>query len=114
MKIDTSNWIKGKDFYEWNDEISISMLSQGYLLPHENIPMAFKRVAKAASKRLKKRELQPLFLEALEKNWLCLASPVLSNLGTERGLPISCFSNHVEDSIEGIANANSELMRLAS
>jgi ribonucleoside-diphosphate reductase alpha chain len=114
MKVDTTNWIKGKDFYEWNDDISISILSQGYLLPHENLPMAFKRVAKAASKRLKRKDLQPYFIEAMEKNWLCLASPVLSNMGTERGLPISCFSNHVDDSIEGIASANSELMRLAS
>jgi ribonucleoside-diphosphate reductase alpha chain len=48
------------------------------------------------------------------KNWLCLASPVLSNLGTERGMPISCFGIDTDDSIEGIALANSELMRLSS
>ena len=114
MKIDISNWIKGKNYYDWNDDISLSILSNGYLLPHEDIKIAFKRVSKAASRRLRKRELQPYFLEAMEKNWLCLASPVLSNMGTERGLPISCFTIHVDDSIEGIADANSELMRLAS
>jgi ribonucleotide reductase alpha subunit len=114
MKIDTSNWIKGKNYYDWNDDISLSILSNGYLLPHEDIKIAFKRVSKAAARRLRKRELQPYFLEAMEKNWLCLASPVLSNMGTERGLPISCFTIHVDDSIEGIADANSELMRLAS
>jgi ribonucleotide reductase alpha subunit len=114
MKIDTSKWIKNRDYYEWADEISLSIISNGYLLPHENMPLAFKRVSKAAAKRLRKRELQPYFLEAMEKNWLCLASPVLSNLGTERGLPISCFTVHVDDSIEGIADANSELMRLSS
>jgi ribonucleoside-diphosphate reductase alpha chain len=114
MKIDTSNWVKGKNYYDWNDEISLSMLSDGYLLPHEDVKAAFRRVSKASSKRLRKRELQPYFLEAMEKNWLCLASPVLSNLGTERGLPISCFTIHVGDSIEGIADSNSELMRLSS
>jgi ribonucleoside-diphosphate reductase alpha chain len=114
MKIDTSKWIKNRDYYEWADEISLSIISNGYLLPHENMPLAFKRISKAAAKRLRKRELQPYFLEAMEKNWLCLASPVLSNLGTERGLPISCFTVHVDDSIEGIADANSELMRLSS
>jgi ribonucleoside-diphosphate reductase alpha chain len=114
MKIDTTNWVKNRDYYEWNDEISLSILSNGYLLPHENVKSAFKRVSKAAARRLRKRELQPYFLEAMEKNWLCLASPVLSNLGTERGLPISCFTIHVNDSIEGIADANSELMRLSS
>lgn len=114
MKVDTTNWIKGKDYPHWADDISLSIISNGYLLPHENIFTAFKRVSKAAAKRLRKRELQPFFLEAMEKNWLCLASPVLSNLGTERGLPISCFTIHVDDSIEGIADANSELMRLSS
>jgi ribonucleoside-diphosphate reductase alpha chain len=114
MKIDTTNWVKNRDYYEWNDEISLSILSNGYLLPHENVKSAFKRVSKAAARRLRKRELQPYFLEAMEKNWLCLASPVLSNLGTERGLPISCFTIHVGDSIEGIADSNSELMRLSS
>ncbi len=114
MKIDTSKWIKNRDYYEWADEISLSIISNGYLLPHENMPLAFKRVSKAAAKRLRKREIQPYFLEAMEKNWLCLASPVLSNMGTERGLPISCFTVHVDDSIEGIADANSELMRLSS
>jgi ribonucleoside-diphosphate reductase alpha chain len=114
MKIDTTNWVKNRDYYEWNDEISLSILSNGYLLPHENVKSAFKRVSKASARRLRKRELQPYFLEAMEKNWLCLASPVLSNLGTERGLPISCFTIHVGDSIEGIADSNSELMRLSS
>ena len=114
MKIDTTNWVKNRDYYEWNDEISLSILSNGYLLPHENVKSAFKRVSKASARRLRKRELQPYFLEAMENNWLCLASPVLSNLGTERGLPISCFTIHVGDSIEGIADSNSELMRLSS
>lgn len=113
-KVDTSKWVLGKDFYDWNDDISISMLSNGYLLPHENIPLMFKRVSKAAAKRLKRKDLQPYFFEAFEKNWLCGASPVLSNMGTERGLPISCFGVHIEDSIEGIASANSELMKLSS
>jgi ribonucleoside-diphosphate reductase alpha chain len=96
------------------DEIGTSIISQGYLLPHENVFKAFTRVAKASSRRLKRKDLQPFFVEAMEKNWLCLASPVLSNLGTERGMPISCFGVDTDDSIEGIAGANSELMRLTS
>jgi ribonucleoside-diphosphate reductase alpha chain len=39
---------------------------------------------------------------------------VLSNLGTERGMPISCFGINVDDSIDGIALANAELMRLGA
>ena len=114
LNIDTSKWVKGKDYPEWLDEIGKSIVSQGYLLPEENVFKAFNRVSKAASRRLKRKDLQPFFAEAMEKNWLCLASPVLSNLGTERGMPISCFGIDTDDSIEGIALANSELMRLSS
>ena len=96
------------------DDIAISMISKGYLLPDEDVFDAFRRVSKAAARRLKRKDLQPYFYEAIVKNWLCLASPVLSNLGTERGMPISCFGINVGDSIEGIADANSELMRLTS
>ena len=114
IQVDTTNWIKGKNYPEWMNEISLSMISKGYLLPDEDVYGAFKRVSRAASRRLKRKDLYPFFLEAISKNWLCLASPVLSNLGTERGMPISCFGIDTDDSIEGIALANSELMRLSS
>jgi ribonucleoside-diphosphate reductase alpha chain len=112
--VDTTNWIKGKHYPEWMDEIAVSMISKGYLLPDEDVFDAYKRVSKSAARRLRRKDLQPFFYEAIVKNWLCLASPVLSNLGTERGMPISCFGIDVGDSIEGIADANSELMRLSS
>ena len=114
IQVDTTNWIKGKHYPEWMNEISLSMISKGYLLPDEDVYGAFKRVSRAAAKRLKRKDLQPYFYEAMVKNWLCLASPVLSNMGTERGMPISCFGIDTDDSIEGIALANSELMRLSS
>jgi ribonucleoside-diphosphate reductase alpha chain len=114
INTDISKWVKGKDYPEFMDEIAISMISKGYLLPDENVFDAYKRVSKAASRRLRRKDLQAYFNEAIVKNWLCLASPVLSNLGTERGMPISCFGIDVGDSIEGIADANSELMRLSS
>jgi len=114
IQVDTTNWIKGKNYPEYMDDIAISMISKGYLLPDEDVFDAFRRVSKAAARRLKRKDLQPYFYEAIVKNWLCLASPVLSNLGTERGMPISCFGINVGDSIEGIADANSELMRLTS
>ena len=114
IQVDTTNWIKGKHYPTWMNEIGLSMISKGYLLPEEDVFKAFNRVSKAAGRRLKRKDLTPFFLEAITKNWLCLASPVLSNLGTERGMPISCFGIDTDDSIEGIAGANSELMRLSS
>jgi ribonucleoside-diphosphate reductase alpha chain len=114
IQVDTSKWVKGKNYPEFMNEISLSMISKGYLLPDEDVFGAFKRVSRAAAKRLKRKDLQPYFYEAMVKNWLCLASPVLSNMGTERGMPISCFGVDTDDSIEGIALTNAELMRLSS
>jgi ribonucleoside-diphosphate reductase alpha chain len=114
IQVDTTDWTKGKHYPTWMNEIGLSMISKGYLLPDEDVFDAFKRVSRAAAKRLKRKDLQPYFYEAMTKNWLCLASPVLSNMGTERGMPISCFGIDTDDSIEGIAGANSELMRLSS
>lgn len=114
IQVDTRNWVKGKDYPEWADEIALAIITKGYLLPEENMFKAFTRVSRAAAKRAKRRDLQPFFQEAMEKNWLCLASPVFSNMGTERGMPISCFGVDTGDSIEGISNTNSELMRLTS
>ena len=114
IHVDTSTWIKGKDYPIWFDQIGVDMVSKGYLLPDENVFDAYKRISKASARRLKRKDLQPFFYDAIVRNWLCPASPVLSNMGTERGMPISCFGIDVGDSIEGIADANSELMRLSS
>ena len=103
LQVDYSNWEAGKQYPEWMDEIAVSMISKGYLLPDEDVFDAYKRVSKSAARRLRRKDLQPIFYEAIVKNWLCLASPVLSNMGTERGMPISCFGIDVGDSIEGIA-----------
>jgi len=114
IAVDTRKWVMGKDFPDWMDDIAVSMISKGYLLSDESVFDGFKRVSKSAARRLRRKDLQPFFYEAMVKNWLCLASPVLSNMGTERGLPISCYGIDVDDSVEGIASANSELMRLSS
>lgn len=95
--------------YDWLTEEGLKTLHSGYLLDGELPSDAFKRVARASSRKLGKPELFDLFYEAISKNWLCLASPVLSNLGTTRGLPISCFGLSVEDSIDGIFDATKEL-----
>jgi ribonucleoside-diphosphate reductase alpha chain len=53
-----------------------------------------------------------MFFKAMWDNWLCPASPVLSNLGTDRGLPISCYGNDVGDSVKRIMECASELALL--
>ena len=111
---DTSLWEKGKDYPEWMDEVSLATISKGYLLPGENPKKAYRRVASAAASRLKKPELENKFYKLMWNGWLGLASPVLSNMGTDRGLPISCFGVDTPDSIRGIGLTNAELMKLTS
>lgn len=101
-------WVKGKDYPEFMTEEALITLNAGYLHNGETPVEMYRRVAKAAAYRLKKPNLEEKFFDYIYKNWLCLASPVASNLGTERGLPISCYGSHVPDSIEGIMDSMKE------
>ena len=114
LQVDYSQWEKGKDYPEWMNEISLATISKGYLLPDETPKTAFRRVANTVAERLDKPELANKFFRYIWKGWLNLASPVLSNTGTDKGLPISCFGIDTPDSIRGIGLTNAELMRLTS
>ena len=109
-----NNWIKGKDYPSWGDnDVYKKTISGGYLINGESPRDAYTRVAKTIAKRLYKPELADKFFDYIWKGWLCLASPVLSNTGADRGLPISCFGIDVADSIQDIGNKNLEMMLLA-
>ena len=108
------SWERGKDYPEFFDEISLATISKGYLLPGETPKKAYRRVAHAAASRLNRPDLENKFFKLIWNGWLGLASPVLSNMGTDRGLPISCFGVDTPDSIRGIGLTNAELMKLTS
>jgi ribonucleoside-diphosphate reductase alpha chain len=95
-------WVIGRDYPEWMDEISLATISKGYLLPGETPKKAYRRVAAATAMRLNRPDLENKFFKIIWNGWLGLASPVLSNMGTDRGLPISCFGVDTPDSIRGI------------
>ena len=108
------DWELGVDYPEWgNTEIYVKTISKGYLLAGEKPKDAYWRVSTTIAKRLGKPQLASKFFDYIWKGWLCLATPVLSNTGTDRGLPISCFGIDVGDSIHEIGNKNLELMLLA-
>ena len=109
-----NNWIKGEDYPTWGDtDVYKKTITGGYLINGESPRDAYMRVAKTVAKRLYKPELADKFFDYIWKGWLCLASPVLSNTGSDRGLPISCFGIDVADSIQDIGNKNLEMMLLA-
>lgn len=108
------NWEKGTDYPDWgHTEVYLKTISKGYCLAHETPRDAYWRVSTVVANRLKRPELAKKFFDYVWKGWLNLATPVLSNTGTERGLPISCFGIDVGDSIQEIGQKNLELMLLA-
>ena len=98
-----------KDIW-WLNEESEQILNRGYLLKGESVEGAIDRITRAAAQRLYKPELQPAFKEMITKGWISFSSPIWANMGTERGLPISCFNVHVPDSIEGITHKLGEVI----
>ncbi|MFZ1523592.1 MAG: ribonucleoside-diphosphate reductase subunit alpha [Saprospiraceae bacterium] len=94
----------------WVNDESEQVLNRGYLLKGETIEGAIDRITTAASQRLYKPELKPAFTEMIERGWMSLSSPIWANMGTERGLPISCFNVHVPDSVEGITHKLGEVI----
>ncbi|MDO7844020.1 ribonucleoside-diphosphate reductase subunit alpha [Sphingomonas immobilis] len=86
-------------------------LNDRYLLPGERYQDLFVRVASAYADDA--GHAQRLY-DYISKLWFMPATPVLSNGGTGRGLPISCFLNSVPDSLNGIVDTWNENVWLAS
>jgi len=88
-----------------------AVMTDRYLMPEESFQDLFGRVAShyaddtAHGQRL---------YGYISKHWLMPATPVLSNGGTKRGLPISCFLNEASDSLEGIVDLWNENVWLAA
>jgi ribonucleoside-diphosphate reductase alpha chain len=86
-------------------------LQDRYLLSGESFQDLFARVARAYADDT--AHAQRLY-DYMSKLWFMPATPILSNGGTQRGLPISCFLNSVEDSLDGIVGTWTENVWLAS
>ncbi|WP_443969521.1 ribonucleoside-diphosphate reductase subunit alpha [Sphingobium sp. CR28] len=86
-------------------------LKDRYLLPGETFQDIFARVAAAYADDA---EHAQRIYDYISRLWFMPATPVLSNGGTGRGLPISCYLNSVDDSLEGIVNTWNENVWLAS
>jgi ribonucleoside-diphosphate reductase alpha chain len=92
-------------------EFGKDTLRDRYLLPGESYQDLFVRVASAYADD---QEHAQRIYDYISKLWFMPATPILSNGGTGRGLPISCYLNSVDDSLEGIVNTWNENVWLAS
>lgn len=93
-------------------EFAKQTLRDRYMLPEERSPQeAYARAAKAFADD---EEHAQRIYDYASKQWFMFATPLLSNGGSSRGLPISCFLNYVDDSREGITDTLTEDAFLSS
>lgn len=95
--------------YRWFNSASKKFLEDGYLLEGQTVDDRVSIIANKAEEILGIKGFAEKFIEYFKKGWFSLSTPVWANFGTERGLPISCFSSYIEDSMESILYTNAEV-----
>lgn len=89
------------DYYWLNDEAKL-FLERGYLIEGESPKQRILDIAKHAENILGVEDFAVKFERYMAQGFYSLSSPIWANFGRGRGLPISCFSSFVPDSMEGI------------
>jgi ribonucleotide reductase alpha subunit len=98
---------------EWMTEEALHTLSSGYLLPGETPRDMMMRLASTAAKINQDPTLEEDLFYCLWNGFIGPASPVCSNFGTNRGLPISCYSVHLSDSVSSVYSHLKEVAALS-
>src|SRR5690554_3626283 len=93
----------------WLNENSRLFLSRGYLTEGVTPEQRIRDVAETAEELLKIDGFADKFYGYMEKGFYSLSSPVWSNFGTNKGLPISCFGSHLSDNMGSILYTQSEV-----
>src|SRR5690554_505651 len=94
---------------KWLNENSRLFLSRGYLKEGVSPEDRVREIADTAESILKIDGFSDKFYSYMQQGFYSLASPVWSNFGTDKGLPISCFGSHLPDHMGGILYAQSEV-----
>ncbi len=94
---------------KWLNENSRNFLKKGYLVGKQTPEERIRFIADTAEKILGKKGFADKFYGYMEEGFYSLASPVWSNFGIKKGLPISCFSSYISDNMGEILYAQSEV-----
>ena len=108
--MNTNNKQTVSEKYWWFNEESEQVLNRGYLLKGETVESAVDRIVIAVCNRLNRMDLYDEMKNMIERGWVSLSSPIWANMGTKRGLPISCFNVHVPDSVQGVTEKLGEVI----
>lgn len=104
------------DVPEWYTTAGWQLFKDKYLYGTDSVRGQFERIAKTAAKHLVgtkfEEQAEAKFFELFWKGWLSPSTPVLSNMGTSRGLPVACSGNVVGDSVYDFYTAYREVAML--
>lgn len=95
--------------YRWLTDLSLQFLEKDYLLPGQGVDERVDIICNKAEEILQMPGFAARFKENLKKGWYSLSTPVWTNFGTDRGLPISCFGSYMEDNMESILETQAEV-----
>ena len=95
--------------FEWLNDFSQKFLLSGYLTEGVTPKGRIREIAERAEQILDIPGYADKFYHYMSQGFFSLASPVWSNFGKERGLPISCFGSHVDDDMGNILYTQSEV-----
>ena len=95
--------------YSWLNADSKKFLKRGYLEEGETPEERIETIAKTAEKYLKIKGFADKFTGYMAKGFYSLSSPIWSNFGKKRGLPISCFGSFIPDDMEKILTKVAEV-----
>ncbi|MBO3098954.1 ribonucleoside-diphosphate reductase subunit alpha [Gelidibacter pelagius] len=95
--------------FEWLNEHSRNFLASGYLTPGVTAEERIREIADRAEQILGIPGYSDKFFGYMSEGFFSLASPVWSNFGKKRGLPISCFGSHIGDDMGNILYTQSEV-----
>jgi len=95
--------------YRWLTDLSRQFLERDYLVNGQTVEDRIDVICTTAERILNKPGFAQAFERNLKKGWYSLSSPIWSNFGTKRGLPISCFGSMIEDTMENILYTHAEV-----
>lgn len=95
--------------FQWLNKPSREFLSRGYLKAGQTAEERIREIGETAERILNKPGYADKFFDYMSRGWYSLSTPVWVNFGNERGLPISCFSSYVDDTLESIMYTTAEV-----
>jgi ribonucleoside-diphosphate reductase alpha chain len=99
--------------YRWLTELSLKFLERDYLEPGQTVDDKVNQIAKTAQDILQKPGFADKFKEYFQQGWFSLSTPIWTNFGNDRGLPISCFGTNIEDDSASILTAQAEISMMS-